>query len=162
MTRLVLFLSSVVLIIVVLSLRSFQDVKVTNNSFDYKEAKEKFTEVQEMIEKSNDQNHLLPEDEAHEVKVEAAKEIEIVLDTPELKNGAQVFRACVTCHGKNAEGKKGQKSPKLAGQYDWYLEKQITDIKNKERINAVMDPYVKKLSAQDIKDVSLYISKFPW
>ena len=60
------------------------------------------------------------------------------------------------------EGKKSQKAPKVAGQYLWYLKKQINDMKKKIRVNKVMDPFVKKLSVEEIADLSLYMSKLPW
>lgn len=161
MTRLSLFISALVLIVVVMSFRFFNNIKIDNNKFNYQSSKEKF----EAIEMAISQSQKLKEkslDEVEEIKEPVVKDIVIALDTPELINGANLYKNCISCHGKNAEGKKSQKAPKLAGQYNWYLESQIVNMKNKERVNAIMDPYIKKLSEQDIKDVSLYISQFPW
>ena len=160
MTRLVLFLSSVAMIVVILSLRFFHDVKVDNKLFNYDEAKNAHIQITEGMAKNTE--HKEGPEEVPEEKIEAVKEIVIVLDTPELVKGAAIYKACISCHGKNAEGKKGQKAPKLAGQYDWYIEKQISDMKNGARINTVMDPYIKKLSPEEIKDVAQYIAKFSW
>lgn len=74
--------------------------------------------------------------------------------------GASLYKQCIACHGANGEGNVSQKAPKLSGQYDWYIEKQIMDIKEgKLRKNPVMIPFVSKLSAEDMKDLAAYISQ---
>jgi cytochrome c553 len=76
----------------------------------------------------------------------------------DVEKGASLYKKCIVCHGKNGEGKRSQKAPKIGGQYDWYLFQQLKDIKSMVRKNDVMMPYVKKLSDQDFKDLSAYIS----
>lgn len=74
--------------------------------------------------------------------------------------GAELYKQCIACHGAKGEGNAAQKAPKLSGQYAWYVEKQIQDIKEgKIRKNEVMIPFVSKLSAQDMKDLAAYISQ---
>jgi cytochrome c553 len=73
--------------------------------------------------------------------------------------GADLYKKCVLCHGDNGEGKRSQKAPKIAGQFDWYLYKQLKDIKSMTRKNDAMIPYVKGLSDTDLKDLSAFISK---
>ena len=74
--------------------------------------------------------------------------------------GAELYKQCIACHGAKGEGNVAQKAPKLSGQYDWYVEKQILDIREgKLRKNEVMIPFVSKLSAQDVKDLAAYISQ---
>lgn len=75
--------------------------------------------------------------------------------------GKRVYVRCIACHGLNGEGKELQNAPKLAGQYSWYLERQILAFKNKERTGEYaeqMYPFVGKLSPEEVKAVSLYIS----
>lgn len=73
--------------------------------------------------------------------------------------GQELYKQCILCHGANGEGNVAQKAPKLSGQFAWYIEKQILDIKEgKLRKNDVMMPFVSKLSAQDMKDLAAYIS----
>ena len=89
----------------------------------------------------------------------------VALDTLALKNGQKVYQKvgkCVTCHGKFGEGRRSQKGPRIGGQYAWYTIKQLKDMKAKRRLNKVMDPYLKKLSDQDIEDVAAYLEKIPW
>ncbi len=64
---------------------------------------------------------------------------------------------CTTCHGDDAMGMKEKKAPMLAGQYDWYLHMQLENFISKKRVNPDMDPYLKKLSKQDLVDVSVYL-----
>ena len=80
------------------------------------------------------------------------------------EKGAKLYKKkCVACHGKQGEGKKSQKAPKLAGQHDWYLYEQLVAIQSGKRVNKKMMPFVKGLSDQDLKDLAVYIStSFPW
>ncbi len=160
MTRLVLFLSLLVGLVSIVALRTYQSSTVSNARFDLKSATESFQAEKEAIEATKNPHLAAEETEVAEAPKEV--EIKITLDTPQLQNGAKVYASCVVCHGKNGEGKKSQKAPHLAGQFDWYLEAQLVAMKNKTRVNEIMDPYLKKLSAQDMKDVSVYLSKFPW
>lgn len=66
---------------------------------------------------------------------------------------------CVQCHGENALGNVEKKAPKLAGQYDWYIETQLGNFKKKIRNNVDMDPIIADLTDADFKDISLYISQ---
>jgi cytochrome c553 len=77
------------------------------------------------------------------------------------EKGKKLFSSCVSCHGKTGMGKKSQKAPMIAGQYEWYIESQVKAIQAKERWNEnakKMFPFVKKLKDQDIKDLAAYIS----
>jgi cytochrome c553 len=74
------------------------------------------------------------------------------------KNGVKLYKNCVQCHGPKGEGVKDQEGPKIGGQHDWYLEVQIKNFKSGKRSNPKMMPYIKNLSDNDIKDLSLYLS----
>lgn len=71
--------------------------------------------------------------------------------------GKTLYATCIQCHGENGEGNVEQKAPKLSGQHDWYVIKQVTDIKSGVRSNPTMLPFIKGLSEQDIKDLAAYI-----
>ena len=73
--------------------------------------------------------------------------------------GAELFQKCVLCHGQNGEGKASEKAPQIAGQYDWYIKKAITDFKTGARKNPVMLPYIKNLSPSYIDQLAQYISQ---
>ena len=82
----------------------------------------------------------------------------------DLKTGANLYKKCIACHGNDGYGKASQKAPMIAGQFDWYVSAQITAIQTGERDNKnarKMLPFVKNLSANDIKDLSAYISSLP-
>ena len=72
--------------------------------------------------------------------------------------GKTLFATCIQCHGEKGEGNPAQKAPKLSGQHDWYIVKQMIEIKSGVRNNPVMLPFVTKLSEQDFKDLAAYIS----
>lgn len=65
--------------------------------------------------------------------------------------------ACVSCHGSNGHGT--QQLPRLAGQHPAYLEGQLKEFGNRERTNdnAVMHSVASKLTALEIRSVSVYI-----
>lgn len=71
--------------------------------------------------------------------------------------GKVLFATCIQCHGEKGEGNPEKKAPKLSGQHDWYVVKQVTEIKSGVRKNPDMQPFVAKLSEQDIKDLAAYI-----
>lgn len=74
--------------------------------------------------------------------------------------GAELFKQCIQCHGEKGDGIPAQKAPRIAGQHDWYVLKQLQDIKaGVTRKNPVMVPIVSKLSEQDFKDLAAYVSK---
>ena len=83
-----------------------------------------------------------------------------VLKAQNAEKGAELFKQCISCHGQNGEGNPAMKAPKLSGQYDWYILKQLKDKKaQKLRKNEAMMPFLNKLSETDMADLALYISK---
>ncbi len=76
----------------------------------------------------------------------------------DINRGEEIFqKKCISCHGKNAQGIKSQKAPRLAGQYDWYTISSLKKFVSGERKNAVMLPYIKGLTEQDFKDIAAYL-----
>jgi cytochrome c553 len=71
--------------------------------------------------------------------------------------GKFLYATCIQCHGEKGEGNPAQKAPKISGQFDWYVIKQVTDIKSGVRKNPEMLPFITKLTEQDIKDLAAYI-----
>ena len=71
--------------------------------------------------------------------------------------GQALYATCIQCHGEKGEGNPAQKAPKISGQYEWYVVKQVTDIKAGVRKNPEMLPFITKLTEQDIKDLAAYI-----
>jgi cytochrome c553 len=125
--------------------------------FNFDKAKEAHEKKVAELEKLKNPK---PVEKKVEVVVQKGPLVELVSD--ELKRGHDLYAKCILCHGKRGEGKKSQKAPAVGGQFEWYLKTQITNMRDGVRINKVMNPYVRKLSDQDIADLSLYMSKLPY
>jgi cytochrome c553 len=83
----------------------------------------------------------------------------------DIKHGKQLFMACITCHGDNAQGNQALQAPPLAGQNDWYIVSQLqaykTDIRGTmadDNNGNMMRNSAKLLSTeQDMLDVASYL-----
>ena len=155
MTRIIVFAISVVGLLGILSLRKYKSEPVSNKKFSFEaEAKDwkTFQAKLNPVKKVKKAIAAAPK----------AKQFAVVLDTDELKNGKKLYSKCIVCHGKLGEGKSAQNAPKIGGQYAWYLEEQVVNMQKGLRVNKAMLPYIKKLSTQDISDISAYVAKLPW
>jgi len=73
----------------------------------------------------------------------------------DVEAGKEKSATCVACHG--ADGNSASNLyPKIAGQHESYLEKQLLQFKSGERDNAIMMGMVAMLSEQDMKDLAAY------
>ena len=157
MAKLIWFVALVISLTLVFVLKSYKSLPVDNTNFQTQVKMEK-----EAVEKARQE--ALAAAKALEEAANSKKEPELVLDTPELQNGHEVYfkkGKCITCHGNKGQGKKSQQAPKLAGQHDWYVYSSLVKVKNGERVVEKMYPYLRSLSDQDFKDVALYLSKLP-
>lgn len=158
MTRLIVFLSVMTALVLALVLFSYKSLPVVNDKFNLQATAESYEKKTHLVE-----TLLAPKEKVVEVEVEVKEYAPVVdLNTPQLVAGHKLYTQCISCHGKGGEGKTSQKAPFIGGQFDWYLEKQLTDMKSGVRVNLVMNPILKGLNAQDIKDLSAYVSKLPW
>lgn len=64
--------------------------------------------------------------------------------------------ACVSCHGANGEGNAGGGFPRLAGQSEYYLSKQMAAFASGSRNNPIMSPIAKAMNEAQIRDVSAW------
>lgn len=71
------------------------------------------------------------------------------------KNGQAKSKICAQCHGQNGIAIIPI-YPNLAGQKQAYMELQLQAFRAGQRVNAAMTPHAKKLSDQDIADLSAY------
>ena len=158
MKRVLIFLSVLAGMVLILTLSIFKSQPVNNEKFDFLKEAKAHNEKVELITKITE-----PKEETHEAEVVVAEYApKVDLDTPQLVSGEKIFTKCIACHGKGGEGKPSQKAAHIGGQYDWYIEKQLTEMKAGIRVNEVMMPTLKGLSPQDMKDVAAYVSKLPW
>lgn len=73
------------------------------------------------------------------------------------KAGEGKAAACGACHGM--DGNSSDKTyPKLAGQNEAYIARQLDLFKAQKRQNPVMMPFIGNLSAQDMHDVGAYFA----
>ncbi len=89
-----------------------------------------------------------------EDQVEAARRGERVY-----RGGYRPFSiaACMGCHGPGGHGIPPN-YPRLSGQQAAYLEKQLLAFKSGDRVHDIMNPIAFRLSEDQIRDLSLYIS----
>ncbi len=83
---------------------------------------------------------------------------------PDINNGRELYRLCVTCHGPEGWGTQNGSYPQIAGQIPTVTAKQLGDIYSKQRGNPIMEafttPRVLK-TAQDVADLAAYIASLP-
>ena len=75
-------------------------------------------------------------------------------------NGKTKAAACFACHGADGNGVDPQ-YPRLAGQYNEYIQQVLHEYKDGRRNNPIMKGMVATLSDQDIEDISAYFSSLP-
>ena len=157
MARLIYFLAFVLGLVLIMNISKYQANEVSNEKFNFDKTAEKNLKKKEEIEK------LLAHKEEKVEEVKVVKEGPLVeLTTPQLQSGHDLYKKCIVCHGKRGQGKAAQNAPAIGGQYPWYANTQITNMQKGVRVNKIMMPYIFRLSAQDIADLSQYISKLPY
>ncbi len=85
------------------------------------------------------------------------------------EKGKVLYQQCVACHGQNGEGNETLNTPAIAGQFDWYLTRQINnfakDIRGaheKDTFGLQMLAVAKQLDPQiDIPQLVAYIQSLP-
>jgi cytochrome c oxidase subunit 2 len=83
--------------------------------------------------------------------------------------GRQLYGACAGCHGQQAEGNPAMHAPKLSGQGDWYLKRQLQLFKTgargtheKDQFGKMMAPMAATLADEAAMDnVLAYIKSLP-
>lgn len=86
------------------------------------------------------------------VKADAAKGATLYADG----DAARGLPACVSCHGA-AGNSTITVNPKLAGQHESYIYKQLVDFTTPERNQPVMTMYAKMLSDADKQNIAAYL-----
>lgn len=86
-------------------------------------------------------------------KADAAKGAALYADG----DNARGLPACVSCHGASGNSTIAT-NPKLAGQPEAYLYKQLVNFAGPQRNNPVMTTYAKMLSDDEKKNIAAYLS----
>lgn len=79
------------------------------------------------------------------------------------QRGEITFEVCQGCHRAGALGRADGSYPRLAGQHDTVLIKQMTDVRAGRRDNPKMLPFADKhvISPQDIADIAVFLKGLP-
>ena len=80
--------------------------------------------------------------------------------------GKTLYATCLACHGANGEGNKALNAPRLAGQEEWYVARQLKNFKDGIRGADANDIYGQQMRPmaqiladdQAIADVAAYIA----
>jgi len=80
------------------------------------------------------------------------------VDAGDASKGKAKTGICANCHAADGNSSIGA-NPKLAGQGEKYLIKQLKDFKSKARDNATMSPMANMLNDEDIANVAAYYSQ---
>ena len=72
-------------------------------------------------------------------------------------DAARGIVACASCHGA-AGNSTISVNPKLAGQHEAYIAKQLDNFKGADRSNPVMSTFANMMTAEDMKNVSNYLA----
>jgi len=80
--------------------------------------------------------------------------------------GQSYYVTCATCHGKKGQGKRGLNAPRLSGQHDWYIKRQLQNFKQGIRGRHKKDLYGVQMSMmsrilrdeQAMDDIAAYIN----
>ena len=67
-------------------------------------------------------------------------------------------KVCAACHGVDGAKPAGPENPLLAGQYNDYLVKALSDYKSGKRANPIMKGFAGTLTKQDIEDLAAWFS----
>lgn len=88
-----------------------------------------------------------------------AQEADAVAGGKIYRGGYQPFgiAACMSCHGPSGLGIPPA-FPRLSGQPAAYIETQLLAFKSGARVDSIMNPIAFLLSAQQIKELALYVS----
>ena len=84
--------------------------------------------------------------------------------TPNIDNGRELYKLCVTCHGPEGWGDDNGSYPQIAGQLPGVTIKQLADIRAGNRDNPIMRAFSSRRAlggAQEIADVAGYIASLP-
>jgi cytochrome c oxidase subunit 2 len=88
-----------------------------------------------------------------------------VLAAGDAARGKTLFATCGACHGASAEGMEALNAPKLAGQEEWYIVRQLQNFKKGIRGSNPNDVYGQQMAPmaqtladdQAMADVAAYI-----
>ena len=110
-------------------------------------------------------------EEAFEVSTQSSEEIATMAISSNstslsLENGKSLYAACASCHGADGAGNKALNAPRISGQMDWYIARQLKNFKKGIRGFHEKDIYGQQMrpmsmtleNDQSIADLSAYVA----
>lgn len=91
----------------------------------------------------------------------SAEFAQVLRSRPDLERGAELFRDCAACHGRDGGGSEDGDVPRIAGQHFNVLVRQLVDYRHETRWDIRMEHYAGRRllsNAQAIADVAGYAS----
>lgn len=78
-------------------------------------------------------------------------------------------QTCAVCHGAGGEGRRDLQAPAIAGQYDWYLQRQLAQFregprgrdKERDASGATMRGIAASVATDDVAALAVYVSMLP-
>lgn len=80
-----------------------------------------------------------------------------IADNGDPEAGKAISATCAACHGSDGNSVNAE-WPKLAGQHEAYIVKQLQNYKSGKRVNALMAGIASGLSDEDIRNLGTYFS----
>lgn len=79
----------------------------------------------------------------------------------DMEYGEEINETCAGCHGEYGQGSIEGEYPRLAGLDAEYIAKQLSDFKQRKRINIPMIPFAndRELPGDDVRVISEYLSR---
>ena len=74
------------------------------------------------------------------------------------KGREKAAQICAACHGADGAKPVAPENPILAGQFDDYIVKALSDYKTGNRANPVMKAFAEPLTKQEIEDLAAWFS----
>jgi cytochrome c oxidase subunit 2 len=88
----------------------------------------------------------------------------------DVAKGKELYQVCGACHGDDGKGIEERSTPRIAGEPDWYLERQIGNFSKRIRGDHADDIFGRQMAVindlllqdeQAVKDVIAYINTMP-
>ncbi len=93
---------------------------------------------------------------------EARRDLDLAKQAaPDPEHGAELYRACISCHGADGNGQANGNVPRIAGQHYSVLLKQIVDFRYGKRWDFRMEQIANQHTLegpQDIADLAAYVT----
>ena len=92
-----------------------------------------------------------------------AEKLQALRAQGDVLRGEIAFEICQGCHRAGALGREDGSYPRLAGQHDTVLIKQMADVRAGRRANPKMLPFIDRhvITPQEIADIAVYLQSLP-